>query len=231
MNRKQMQHYAGCLLVALACAHAVPTPASAADVRIACIGDSITFGAGVENAAVNAYPVVLDRLLGTGFEVRNFGVSGATLLRKGDLPYWSRGEFRAATNYNPNIVIIKLGTNDSKPQNWQFKQDFAPNLREMVDLFSNLPSKPRVWLCLPVPAYAVQFGIRPEVIQFETLSLIQQVATEKQCPVIDLFSALSHRPDLFPDQIHPNAAGAALMARSIHAALVAGGLPPGPTAP
>ena len=118
-------------------------PANAAPVKIACIGDSITEGAGVDNPTVNAYPIVLGRLLGTNYTTRNFGVSGRTLLRKGDYPYWNETAFRNATNFAPDIVTIKLGTNDSKPQNWKYKDQFAKDLRDMADVFSNLPFAPQ----------------------------------------------------------------------------------------
>ena len=89
-------------------------PAMAAEkIRIACVGDSITFGAGVKNRTKNSYPVVLGKSLGDGYDVRNFGVSGATLLKKGDKPYWKLGDFKKATEFKPNIVIIKLGTNNN----------------------------------------------------------------------------------------------------------------------
>ena len=74
--------------------------------RVACAGDSITYGAGVANRGKNNYPKVLGGLLGAGYESRNFGVSGATLLKKGDHPYWRTGAFKAATAFKPHIVII-----------------------------------------------------------------------------------------------------------------------------
>lgn len=199
----------------------VPALAAPAQViKVACIGDSITEGAGVDNAPVNAYPVVLGRLLGTNYQAKNFGVSGRTLLKKGDYPFWKEAAFRNATNFGPNIVTIKLGTNDSKPQNWQYKDQFADDLRALVDTFANLPSHPKVYLCLPVPAYAVNFNIYPEIIKNEIIPIIKQVAREKGLTTIDLYTALSGRPDLFPDNIHPNAAGAALIAKTIHGALL-----------
>ena len=102
-------------------------------VRVACVGDSITYGAGVANRGKNNYPKVLGGLLGAGYESRNFGVSGATLLKKGDLPYWRTGAFKAATEFKPHIVIIKLGTNDSKPQNWKHRAQYAVDLAALVD--------------------------------------------------------------------------------------------------
>lgn len=197
-----------------------PLPLAAQVIKVACIGDSITEGAGVDNPAVNAYPIVLGRLLGTNYQTRNFGVSGRTLLRNGDYPYWNEAAFRNATNYAPDIVTIKLGTNDSKPQNWRFKDRFGRDLREMVDVFANLPSHPRVFVCLPVPAYGLNFDINPDIIKHEIIPIIQEVAKEKGVKVIDLYTPLSRRPELFPDLIHPNTAGAALIANTLHAALL-----------
>ena len=192
----------------------------AATMKIACIGDSITQGSGLANAAVNAYPVVLGRLLGTNFTVRNFGVSGRTLLKKGDYPYWKETMFRDATNFAPNIVTIKLGTNDSKPQNWKYKNEFANDLRDMVGVFSNLPSQPKVYLCLPVPAHSVTFDINPDIIRNEVIPIIKQVAKEKGIQTIDLYTSLSGKQELFPDDIHPNDIGASLIARTIHSAII-----------
>jgi len=192
-------------------------------IRVACIGDSITFGAGVRDRGKNSYPVVLGRLLGEGYESRNFGVSGATLLKKGDKPYWKLRAFKQATDWAPNIVVIKLGTNDSKPQNWKNGAEFADDLRAMADHFIALPSKPKVWLCLPVPVYGPRWGINEPIVKGKISPIIQHVAGEKKLPVIDLHTALSGKPELFPDKIHPNAAGAALIAKAVHAALTGKG--------
>jgi lysophospholipase L1-like esterase len=198
-----------------------PEPLVAQVVRVACIGDSITEGAGVDTPAINAYPVVLGKLLGTNYQTRNFGVSGRTLLRRGDYPYWAEASFRNATNYQPNIVTIKLGTNDSKPYNWRYKDQFAKDLGDMIDVLHALPSHPKVIVCFPVPAYYLAFDINPEVIKSEILPILRQVAREKGAATVDLYAALSGRPELFPDGIHPNAAGAALIAKALQGAILA----------
>ena len=196
---------------------------TAAAKLVACVGDSITYGAGISDRLKNGYPAQLQQLLrpyDRNWEVRNFGVSGATLLRRGDLPYIRQSAYTDAQACNPDLVIIKLGTNDSKPQNWQYKADFVADYGALIDAFRALPSRPQVWICKPVPAFVVAWGITPAVIQDEILPLIEQIGREKDVPVIDLYTALLDAGHLFPDGIHPNAAGAGVMAETIAACLL-----------
>jgi len=72
-----------------------------------------------------------------------------------------------------------------------------------------------VWICKPVPAFAVNFTIRPDVIRDEILPLVEQISREKNAPIIDLYAALSDYSNLFPDFIHPNAEGAGIMAKTV----------------
>ena len=188
-------------------------------VRVVCVGDSITYGYEVENRETNSYPAVLGRLLGQKFETKNFGVNGATLLKKGDHPYWKEPAFKAVDKYQPNAVIIKLGTNDSKRQNWKYKNDFEPDLRALIDHFQTLPSKPRIWLCFPAPVIESRWDVNKEIVRDEIMPKIRKVAADKGLPAIDLYSALKDKPQLFSDKIHPNAVGARLIARTVYAAL------------
>ncbi|MBO5015861.1 MAG: alpha/beta hydrolase fold domain-containing protein, partial [Bacteroidaceae bacterium] len=87
-------------------------------IRVACIGNSITDGSGIDMASQHGYPAILQQKLGKDYWVKNFGVSGRTMLNKGDRPYMNELAWRDALAFQPDIVIIKLGTNDSKPQNW-----------------------------------------------------------------------------------------------------------------
>jgi lysophospholipase L1-like esterase len=188
-------------------------------IRVACIGDSITYGYSIKNRIKDSYPAQLGRMLGEKWQVRNFGVSGATMLKKGDLPYWDQQAFKDALAYNPNVVIIKLGTNDTKPQNWKYKDQFAADYADMIDRFAELPSKPRIWICKPVPAYGERWGISETIIKNEAIPLIDRIAHNKNVPVIDLHDPLSGKPELFPDQIHPNAEGAYCIAKEIYTVL------------
>jgi len=228
MNKRSLRIGAGlAVLCAAIIAWSLPIGAEPAQttadrpetIRVACVGDSITYGAGIRDRAKNCYPVQLGQMLGEGWEARNFGVSGATMLKQGDKPYWTQGAFQAALDYRPHAVVIKLGTNDTKPQNWRHKDQFAADCKEMIDRFAQLDSKPQIWICCPVPAYADRWGIRDSVVKDEVIPIVRRVAEEKGIKIIDLYGPLSGKPQLFPDQIHPNQEGAGLMAREIFRAL------------
>jgi lysophospholipase L1-like esterase len=191
------------------------TTAPQGKIRVACIGASITFGAGINDREKDCYPAQMQNLLGAGYEVRNYGVSGRTMLKRGDFPYWNERAYQEAMAFNPDIVVIDLGGNDSKPQNWKFKDDFAADAKAMIASFRTLPAKPRVLLCLPMPAFKVMWGINDEVITKEQIPILQQVASETAAEVIDLHTPFLNKQAWFADSIHPNAEGAGLMAKII----------------
>ena len=183
--------------------------------RVACVGDSITFGAAIKDRAKNCYPVQLGRFLGEGWNVANFGVNGATLLKKGDKPYWKQRAFEQAHAFEPEVVLIKLGTNDSKPQNWKHKKDYVSDYVELIESFRKLESKPEVFICYPVPAYPGRWGITDKVMKEEVMPRLDEVAKKSGCKVIDLYSALSDKKEMFPDRVHPNGKGATVIAKVI----------------
>jgi lysophospholipase L1-like esterase len=185
---------------------------------VACVGDSITYGSGISNRNYNSFPAQLGRMLqkfDNQWQVQNFGVSGATLLRNADKPYVRQSAYNQALAAEPDAVIIKLGTNDSKPNNWIHKDDFVSDYSSLIDAFAELPSKPKIWICYPVPAFNDNFGISNAVIKDEIIPLVSRIADLKGVEIIDLYTALSDASALFPDGIHPNAEGAKLIAEAI----------------
>src|ERR1700679_484397 len=190
-------------------------------IRVACVGDSITFGATIQNRESNSYPAQLNRLLGAGYDVRNFGVSGATMLEKSDLPYLHRSEYTNALTFAPDIVVIMLGSNDSKhhdagspaivAENWANKADYVPDYEKLIASFRQANPKVKVFLCLPPPAFSERWGINDKTIHDEIIPLIHKVARASHANIIDLNTPLAGKPEMFSDTIHPNTAGAQLM--------------------
>jgi Lysophospholipase L1 and related esterases len=189
-------------------------------IRVACLGDSITFGAGVTNRSQNAYPAQLARILGENWEVKNHGVSGTTLMNAGDRPYQATPKFKAALESKPDVAVIALGTNDSKPQNFESNpNDFVPSYRNLISKLREANPEIVVYLCLPVPPFPESYGIRDSVITEKIIPKIREVALEEKLALIDLHSALKGRHDCFPDKIHPNESGARIIAETVAAAI------------
>lgn len=198
----------GCaVILSLSCV----SRALAEPVRVACIGDSITFAAIEPFDRAKAYPVQLQELLGDDYDVRNFGVSGATMSRQGDRPYWETDAFAETQKFAPDIALVMLGTNDSKPQNWDAAA-YEAAYREMLAVLAGLPSKPTVILCRPTPAFSDAFGIRNSVIVEEIIPIVDHLATEFGLHVIDFYGQMREYGGVFPDGIHPNATGSRMMA-------------------
>jgi len=188
-----------------------------APVRVACVGDSITQGSGAENG--KSYPTQLQGLLGESWVVGNFGVSGRTLLKKGDFPYWKEAAYQKVLAFKPDVVVIMLGTNDTKPQNWQHEAEFVADYTELVKSFLVLESKPRVYLCRPCPVPEPgNFGIHEAGVK-EQIPRLDALAAEMKLGVIDMHAALADKPQCLPDRVHPNTEGAGEMAKAAFTAL------------
>ena len=205
-------------------------------IKVACIGNSITDGHGIEMAPAYGYPAELQKILGQDYWVKNFGVSGRTMLNKGDLPYMNELAWKDAQAFRPDIVIIKLGTNDSKPQNWQYSNEFKQDLQQMItalrpDLAQPIKKKgkkkaatqtvgPKIYLCTPIPAFKTTWNINDSVIVNGIIPIQQEVAREYGLPVIDLHTLFANDGDkMLSDGIHPDGKGARRMAEIIAAEL------------
>ena len=179
--------------------------------RVACVGDSITQGVGTPHPNEESYPARLQALLGKNWEVRNFGVGGRTLLRKAD-PFDCSGALQGT----PDVVIIALGTNDSKTGIWGAHQgEFTDDYVAMIQAFQALPNHPRVWACLPPPAFPGNWGITEDVIRDGVIPGIKKAARITGIKWIDLHTPLLGSSGWFPDTVHPNEAGAKRIAELV----------------
>ncbi|KAH3744073.1 sialate O-acetylesterase [Pelomyxa schiedti] len=186
---------------------------------VSCIGDSITEGYGTDDP--RSWPNVLQVLLGTDVAtVNNFGVSGTTMMKNGDYPYWSTSAYYKALLSNPDIVIIQLGTNDAKTYQWN-AAEYTNDYTEMVKEFAALPSAPVVYANIPPPLYEDGvYSMNATVINYVLPDLIHDLAGDLAIELIDVFDhmgtvQLTHS-SWFQDGCHPNQDGYQVLAETVY---------------
>ncbi len=190
------------------------------EIRIACVGDSITEGYGLAVQSKTGYPVVLDSILGGGYSAINLGRSATTLQKHGDFPYWIAKEFSDVFAVAPNIIVIKLGTNDTKPNNWN-QLNYKADYQAMIDTFKTISTNPKIYLCYPAPVFETKWGINDSTVAKGVIPVIDELAKSNNLQVIDLYHGMKNQGTNFPDGIHPNEEAVAQMA-SIIAQTIAG---------
>ena len=182
-------------------------------IRIACVGDSITGG--------TFYPDDLWMLLGANYTVDNFGVGGTAASLDSSSPYMHQSEFERAKHFQPNIVIIMLGTNDANaiitPNNGSFVSSYV----KLVEEFQALSSQPKIWIVKPPPVFSNGTTPSAELLNNYILPSIEQVALQTNSPIIDVYSAVSNSSQFFPDGVHPDPDGSQLIANEIYRAITA----------
>ena len=190
--------------------------------KVACIGDSVTKGYGIKDSS-NAYPNILQNLLGENYVVRNFGHSGATLLNKGHNPYTKTQAYKDAIAYKPDVIIIALGLNDTDPRNWpNFHNSFFSDYTQLIEDFKKLNPSVEVFVCKMTPIFSGHrrylSGTRDWFHQIQ--NLIPEIASANGAKLIDNYSILSSRIDLFEDFLHPEEKGARILAHNVYKNLV-----------
>ena len=206
------------------------TQAYAQKTKVACVGNSITYGAFINDREHWHYPAQLQAYLGDDYEVRNFGVNGTTMLHSGDYPYIKTDQYRQALAYQPDIVLIKLGTNDTKGWNWKHRADYQADYQAFIDTLRALPSRPRIILLTPLRCFipADDPGISSQAIANEVRPMVEDLAYRNQLDIINMFNVVPDTwdPALMPDKLHPSAKGAGLMALKIYRHLTLVETPP-----
>ena len=188
-------------------------------IKIACIGDSVTAGYLLANPQTESYPSQLQLLMGNQYEVKNFGHSGATLLKKGSTPYFKTEKCTEAIAYRPDIAIIHLGLNDTDPRNWpNYREDFDADYSWLIDTLKKQNPKVKIYICKMTPIFnehpRFKSGTRDWFWQIQ--EHISAIAKANNVGLIDLHEKLYHRPDLFPDALHPTKEGAKILAQTVY---------------
>lgn len=194
-------------------------------VRISCVGDSLTYGSGVlKTRDTDAYPAQLQIKMGTDHLVSNFGLRNATASASGDLPYVESEEYQQSLESEPDIVVLMLGTNDTKTYNWN-ASDYEAGLKELVESYQQLDTKPTVYLMRSPYCYSLdgsdvaEYDIQPSVVADELGGIVDKVASETGVEVIDLYQLTEGQDELYTDGIHFNADGYELIADEVYANL------------
>ena len=188
-------------------------------IKVACVGNSITYGTGVADREVNAYPVKLQGMLGDAYEVGNFGKPGATLLNKGHRPYTQQQEYKDALAFAGDIVVIHLGINDTDPRNWpNYRDEFIGDYRSLMQSFREVNPKVRFLLARMTPLsdrhWRFESGTRDWHDEIQTA--IECIAKAEGVQLIDFHEPLYPYPYLLEDAVHPNAEGAAILAKTVY---------------
>ena len=190
-------------------------------IRVACIGDSITWGFTLLNPWRQSYPALLQEKLGPDYEVRNYGYNDASARFDADTPYVTKKVYRDSLAWNPDIVLLMLGTNDTKTRNWD-PEIFRRDYRRIVDSYLSLPSAPRVVLIAPIRIFLIKgiplLGVHPENMEDGVRPAIREMAAELGLELVDL-------QDLFVDTqycrdgVHPQRTGAQMLAEAIYSGI------------
>ena len=186
------------------------------NLRIACVGDSLTEGYKLDNPDTQSYPAQLGLLVKESADVKNFGIHNVTVLKKSEDPYWNTHYYTDSLKYNPDIVVIMFGSNDIKYVNWGGKENFVADYIALIESYKKLNTHPTIYICLPLPSYTDKYGISDARIVNELIPKIQEIASKTNVGLIDLHTLLSNKETLFIDKIHPTVEGTKIMAEYIY---------------
>ena len=188
--------------------------------RIACIGNSILWGLGTTNRITDSPPSILRDSLQPGALVVNFAAPGVALFRNAGNSIWTNPQYRYAKAFQPDTVLVMLGTNDSKTALWTpYSQDFYPDYDSLITELTALPSDPRLLLVCPPRAFASTFGIQDAVIAGQIIPAIRELARVRCLEVVDMYARTAGLGTHFPDGIHPNDSASRVIAHALQEAL------------
>ena len=186
-----------------------------APITVVCIGNSIT--AGYSNTSRDwAWPAQLNRLLGPGYRVMNYGVSGSCMGKKAPSSYWKTDSYPKAKEANPDMLVIAHGTNDADPWRWdQWGGEFHADYLDMVASFRENGRNPILFTALAPPLFSERKAKQNSYIEEKMIPEVKEIATEIGAKVIDFHTPMIGRHKYYPDNVHPSDPGAERMAEIV----------------
>lgn len=194
-------------------------------IKVACVGDSVTYGHGISGWPENTYPDVLSKMLGNEYHVVNFGNSGTTVQNDGDQPYTATRQYEESLAFEPNTVVFMLGSNDSKPGNMKDLDTFRKAYEELLQVYIDtgakifIASSPEAFFPKGKSGELTSFGICPKTVD-EIAEIQREVAEEKGIGFIDIHTLTQAHPEYYiSDRVHPNNEGAKAIAYAVFDAI------------
>lgn len=194
-----------------------PKVVGTGSIRISCIGDSITYGYGVKKEREYAWPSLLVKELGNDYKTYNYGITRRTLLKEGEYPFDEEPLAKEFWKRKEDIIIMMLGTNDTKGINWN-KELFEKEYLEMVQRLKNKKGNPEVYVVIPPYIFETEITEeRPnnEILTKEVIPIIEDVGEKENVTVINTYEITKSHPEWFPDALHPNKEGNEAIAKEI----------------
>ncbi len=191
-------------------------------IKVACVGNSITYGYTLPDREKECYPTQLQQMLGSDYIVGNFGKSGATLLNKGHRPYTQQEEYRKAIEFAGDIVVIHLGVNDTDPRNWpHYRDQFIPDYIALINSFRQANPDCRILIArlTPITDRHPRFESGTRDWRDQIQRAIETVAQYTGVQLIDFHEPLYNYPHIMHDAIHPTAEGATILARTVYSGI------------
>ena len=188
-----------------------PTTFVGGPIRVACVGDSIT--------EITGYPAVLQSMLGDNYTVGNFGSTGSTVLLNSWKPYMNQSQFENAEAFEPNIVVIMLGTNDDLKKLEVYNERFEDDYATLISSFQQLSSNPQILIANSPPIFSNSSDLNPSYLTDNIIPQTEDLANKMSLPLIDVYDSFGNHTDYFVDGVHPNSQGAALIATDVFNAI------------
>lgn len=193
-------------------------------IKVALVGDSVTYGHSIKNWPKNNYPALLSDMLGDNYCVKSYGVSGSTVQPDGDQPYNITKAYSWSHDFECDVLVFMLGSNDSKPENWKGADKLRADYLTLLNSYLNTQNPPEVYICTPPTAYfpegkyqgLTNYDIQPLIVE-EIADIIRDIAVQSGYTIIDINNMTDVRRDLFgKDNVHPNNKGAAVIAECVY---------------
>lgn len=192
-------------------------------IKVACVGDSITYGHSVSGWGKNHYPAVLQDILGEAYHVANFGVSGACINKNGNKPYIKRTVYEESIKYDADVLVFMLGSNDSKPKNWIDMETFLEQYGELLNTYLQKEKRPKVYIGICAKAYYVdgvksgtaRYNIRPDIVD-QIATALKEKYEQEDVVIVDIHELTEKHSEWFEkDGVHPNKDGARAIANKV----------------